>query len=182
MCLRRGERATDCRPAARKQIVSEMSGATDANPALLRSSLPAPERAAVIDSGGHTMPRAEGTFKLTLIPEHASDPEGIGRTKVDKQFAGDLVGTGQGIMLSALTAVADSAGHVALERVTGTLHGRAGSFALLHRGVMERGIFTVERSVVPDSGTGELVGLRGTFTAGMEGAQHTYVLDYELAP
>jgi len=64
------------------------------------------------------MPRAEGTFELTLVPEHPSGPDSIGRTKVDKHFAGDLVGTGHGIMLSALTAVADSAGHVALERVT----------------------------------------------------------------
>jgi hypothetical protein len=127
------------------------------------------------------MPRAEGTFDVKLLPQEPSGAEGIGRTAVDKTFVGDLVGTGHGIMLSALTALDDSAGHVALERVTGTLHGRAGSFALVHRLVMDRGAVDVERFVVPDSGTGELVGLRGTFTATKDGAHHAYVLDYELS-
>jgi len=127
------------------------------------------------------MPRAEGTFEVKLIREEPSGAQGIGRTTVEKTFAGDLVGTGHGIMLSALTAVEDSAGHVALERVTGTLHGRAGSFALINRGIMDRGAFTIERLVVPDSGTDELVGLRGTFIAEKDGLHHSYVFDYELS-
>jgi hypothetical protein len=127
------------------------------------------------------MPRAKGTFELKLVTEEPSDAAGIGRTAVDKTFAGDLVGTGHGVMLSALTAVEGSAGHVALERVTGTLHGRKGSFALIHRGVMDRGAFTVERFVVPDSGTDELVGLRGTFVAEKDGPHHSYVFDYEFS-
>ncbi len=98
------------------------------------------------------MPRARGTFEINLVPQDPSSATAIGRTTVDKTFAGDLVGTGHGIMLSALTATEDSAGHVALERVTGTLHGRAGSFALIHRLVMDRGAITIERFVVPDSG------------------------------
>ena len=129
------------------------------------------------------MPRAEGTFEVTLTPQESSGASGIGRAAVDKTITGDLAGTSHGMMLSVTTAVDGSAGYVALEWIRGTLHGRAGSFALIHRGIKERGAFTLERSVVPDSGTDALTGIRGTFTAtALEGKKHSYVLEYELEP
>jgi hypothetical protein len=64
-------------------------------------------------------------------------------------------------MLSAGGAVKGSAGYVAIERVTGTLHGRRGSFTLQHFATMTRGEPHLNIVVVPDSGSGELTGLRG---------------------
>jgi len=49
---------------------------------------------------------------------------------IDKQFNGDLEATSKGEMLSAMTDVKGSAGYVAIERVSGTLHGRGGTFVL----------------------------------------------------
>ena len=84
----------------------------------------------------------------------------LARLSIDKQISGDLQATTQGSMLSAGTAVKGSAAYVALERVTGTLHGKSGSFALMHVGTMNRGTPSLSITVVPDSGTGELEGLR----------------------
>ena len=81
---------------------------------------------------------------------------------MDKQFRGDLEGTGQGQMLTAMSPVQGSAGYVAVERVTGKLQGRSGTLVLQHSGTMARGAQQLTISVVPDSGTGELVGAGGT--------------------
>ena len=78
--------------------------------------------------------------------------------------------------------VKGSAGYVAIERVTGRVHGRAGSFALQHFGVMNRGASSLTLSVVPDSGTGELTGLSGTMSIDIRDGQHFYAFDYSLEP
>jgi hypothetical protein len=83
-------------------------------------------------------------------------------------------------MLSAGTAVPGSAGYVAIERVSGALHGRQGSFVLMHYGLMERGTPSLRVSVVPDSGTGELAGIRGELAIHIEQGRHQYTFDYEL--
>jgi hypothetical protein len=80
---------------------------------------------------------------------------------IDKQFHGDLEGTAKGQMLTAGTDVKGSAGYVASERVTGTLHGRSGSFVLQHSGTLTKGAAQQSITVVPDSGAGQLVGLTG---------------------
>ncbi|WP_423248049.1 DUF3224 domain-containing protein [Tunturiibacter gelidiferens] len=85
--------------------------------------------------------------------------EALGRLLLDKQFHGDLEGTSKGTMLAAGTAVKGSAGHVAIEIVTGTLNGRTDTFALQHTGTMTRGTPRLSVTVVPDSGTGQLTGL-----------------------
>jgi len=48
-----------------------------------------------------------------------------------------------------------SAGYVAIERITGKLSGRSGTFVLQHNGIMNRGTPSLDCTVVPDSGTGE---------------------------
>ena len=98
------------------------------------------------------------------------------RMSLDKQFQGDLEGTGRGEMLTALTDVKGSAGYVAIERVTGTLHGRRGSFALLHRGIMSRGVQDLAITVVPDSGAGQLAGLAGKLDIKIVEGKHFYDL------
>lgn len=99
---------------------------------------------------------------------------------IDKQFRGDLEATSKGEMLAASTDVQGSAGYVAMERVTGTLHGRSGAFTLQHSGTMTRDAQQLTVTVVPDSGTGELVGLAGTMTIDIVDGKHLYVFDYTL--
>jgi hypothetical protein len=126
---------------------------------------------------------ATGTFEVTMSPQGAEDKgEGstLGRMSLDKQFHGDLEGAGKGEMLTALTDVKGSAGYVAIERVTGTLHGRRGSFVLLHRGIMSRGAQDLTITVVPDSGAGQLAGLAGTFNLKIVEGKHVYDLEYTL--
>jgi hypothetical protein len=84
-------------------------------------------------------------------------------------------------MLGAGTAVEGSAAYVALELFTGTLAGRRGSFMLQHAGAMRRGEPSLSVTVVPDSGTDQLVGLSGTMSIIIEGKKHSYDFEYTLA-
>jgi Protein of unknown function (DUF3224) len=127
--------------------------------------------------------RAAGEFDVKLAPLALSaEGTGLGRMSIDKQFRGDLVATSKGEMLTAGTAVKTSAVYVAVEQVTGTLHGRAGSFMLHHTGIMTRGTPSLTIRVVPDSGTGELTGISGTLDIVIADGKHTYTFDYTLAP
>ena len=129
------------------------------------------------------MTRAAGTFDVRLSPLTAYDStEGspLGRMSIDKEFRGDLEGTSKGEMLTGMTSVKNSAGYVAIERVTGTLKGRSGAFILQHSGTMTRGTPSLVVTVVPDSGTGQLEGLTGALAIIIEGGKHSYELDYTL--
>jgi hypothetical protein len=127
---------------------------------------------------------ASGEFEAKLLPVGDGDTaEGtsIGRLALDKTFSGDLVATSRGEMLSARSLEhPNSAGYVAIERVTGVLAGRQGSFVLQHTGTMDRGTPSLTISVVPDSGSGGLAGLRGTLAIEIDGGKHSYTFDYEL--
>ena len=128
--------------------------------------------------------RATGSFDVKISPLASDTPaEGspLGRMSIDKQFHGDLEGTSKGEMLTAGTAIKDSAGYVAIERVIGTLHGKKGTFALQHNATMTRGVGSLNIVVVPDSGTGELTGLSGTLSIDITGGRHLYVFDYSLS-
>ena len=129
--------------------------------------------------------QARGPFDVKIAPQKPDNAQaegaGIARMSIDKQFQGDLEATSQGEMLAVRTDIANSAGYVAIERVTGTLHGRTGSFVFQHSSTMNRGVPTQGIAVVPDSGTGELAGLGGTLTIIIaEGGAHSYVFDYTL--
>ena len=127
--------------------------------------------------------RAAGTFEVKLAPEasdNGAEGSSLGRMSIAKQFQGDLEGTSTGTMLSALTATKGSAGYVAIERVTGTLHGCRGSFVLQHSGTMARGEQQLTITVVPDSGTGELTGLAGQMRIIIAGGKHSCEFDYTL--
>ena len=128
--------------------------------------------------------RATGTFDVKITPQ-ASDlaPEGpnLGRMSLEKQYHGDLDGAAKGEMITAAgMAVRQSAAYSAVERVSGSLHGKKGSFALQHTGVMTRGTPSLNVTVVPDSATGDLAGLTGRMDIIIEGKQHSYVFDYEI--
>lgn len=126
--------------------------------------------------------RATGTFDVKLIPQDGSEEPAIARMVLDKQFHGDLEAKSQGQMLAAGTAVQGSAGYVAMEQVSGTLKGRAGTFVLQHSATMNRGVPQLSITVVPDSGTGELAGLTGRMNILIEGGKHSYDFEYTLAP
>jgi hypothetical protein len=104
----------------------------------------------------------------------------LGRLIISKQFQGDLEAKSQGEMLSVRTEIPNSAGYVALERVSGKLHGRAGTFVLQHSGTMNRGQAGLTVTVVPDSGTAGLSGLAGTMTIEIIDSKHLYGFDYTL--
>ena len=123
--------------------------------------------------------RATGTFEVTMTPAAETAAE-LGRMSLDKRFEGDLQGVGRGEMLTAMTGTEGSAGYVAMERVTGTLHGREGSFVLQHTGTMNRGAQQLSITVVPDSGTGKLAGIAGTFAIRIEDGRHYYDFEYSL--
>ena len=126
---------------------------------------------------------AKGEFVVKLLPLAVEDqPEGskIGRMSIDKSISGDLTATTAGQMLSAMTDVKGSAGYVAIERVEGVLTGKKGSFVLQHIGTMNRGAPTLSVTVVPDSGTGELVGLAGEFNIIIANGKHSYEFKYTL--
>jgi hypothetical protein len=127
--------------------------------------------------------RAKGTFEVKLTAHDAGDEaagEYLGRMSIEKEFHGDLEATSRGEMLTAGTSVAGSAGYVAIERVTGKLDGKSGSFVLQHSGTMTRGAPRLTISVVPDSATGTLSGLSGKMEIEIAGGKHSYLFEYAL--
>ena len=126
---------------------------------------------------------AKGTFEVKLHPLDSADVlEGValGRMSIDKVISGDLVATTKGQMLSAITETEGSAGYVAIERVIGRLHGKEGSFVLQHNGIMDEGQQQLHIIIVPDSGSGELAGIRGVFKLNIEHGAHFYELTYSI--
>jgi hypothetical protein len=131
---------------------------------------------------GPAMNHASGTFEVKLLPQ-TDDKNGdaaLGRMTIDKQFHGDLEGTSKGQMLTGMTDVKGSAGYVAIEKVSGTLKGRAGTFILQHTGTMNRGVPQLTITVVPDSGTGQLAGITGNFKVIIAEDKHSYEFEYTL--
>ena len=123
-----------------------------------------------------------GAFDVKMTPR-SSAHEGaqIGRFSLDKTYHGDLEATSLGEMIAVQTAQKGSAGYVAIERVTGTLAGRRGSFALQHSATMDRGTPNLTIVVIPDSGTDGLAGITGTMDIRIEpGGKHFYDFTYAL--
>jgi hypothetical protein len=125
---------------------------------------------------------AKGTFDVKVAPvaEDKADGSTLGRYSLDKQYHGDLEATAKGEMLTAGSDVKGSGAYVAVERVTGTLNGRKGSFVLVHKGTMGHGSMHLEVSIVPDSGTGQLTGISGTLNIIIADGRHSYELEYSL--
>jgi Protein of unknown function (DUF3224) len=128
--------------------------------------------------------RATGTFEVKLNPQKADNPQAesakLSRMSADKWYHGDLEGKGQAEMLASPPDAKGSGVYVAIERVTGALKGRRGSFLLQHGGVMTRGVGQLTITVVPDSGTDELTGLSGKMNVIIENGKHSYEFEYTL--
>jgi len=142
---------------------------------------------------------ATGTFDVKLVPQpldasadvkapakapdkstDKTEPMSLARMTIDKQFHGGLEATATGQMLTAGPDANGSAAYVAIERITGTLNGRTGSFILQHSGTLTRGAQQQSVTVVPDSGTGQLVGIAGRMTGTIDAGKHSYDLEYTL--
>ena len=131
------------------------------------------------------MPIARGPMVVSMEPEPPfleQDGLTLSRSVVRKEFSGDMVGASEAQMIAAFTGTPGSAGYVAIEHFTGSVHGKAGSFVLQHSGVMNRGDGQLTVTIVPDSGAGELAGISGTLEISNDEGQHSYVLDYAFAP
>ena len=100
---------------------------------------------------------------------------------LDKTFSGPLEASSQGEMLTGMSPVQGSAGYVAIEKVSGTLDGKAGTFLLQHFGIMRGEHSRLILEVIPDSGTEALAGLSGTMKIRREGGKHFYDFDYQLS-
>lgn len=127
---------------------------------------------------------ASGTFEVKVIPQAADETAGdaaISRYLLDKQFHGDLEATSKGQMLAAGLPADGSGGYVAMEKVSGALNGRKGSFALQHNGTMKGGAAEMNVIVVPGSGTDQLAGLEGKMTIIIADGKHSYEFEYALA-
>ena len=125
--------------------------------------------------------RARGTFQVQLSPQDDAAGAPVGRMSIDKQFEGELTGTSKGQMLMAASeSVQGSAGYVAIEKVTGTLDGRSGTFYLQHNATMNRGVGDLNIIVIPDTGTEQLTGLSGKMNIIIDAGKHSYEFDYEL--
>jgi len=126
---------------------------------------------------------AQGSFEVKvapLPPDEATAATSIARYSLDKVYRGDLEGASAGEMMGAGNVAAGIAGYVAVEEVTGILHGKTGSFALQHSSTMDGGKYEMNIRVVPGSGTDELEGITGTLTIIIAGGVHSYTLEYRL--
>jgi hypothetical protein len=135
-----------------------------------------------VQKGEAIVKHATGPFDVKLNPQtddKVGDPT-LGRMSLDKQYHGDLEATSKGQMLTAMSDVKGSGVYVAVERVNGTLHGHTGTFAMHHTGIMTRGVPQLSITVVPDSGTGQLVGLTGKMDIKIVEGKHSYDFEYTL--
>jgi hypothetical protein len=128
--------------------------------------------------------QAIGTFDITPKPQQPDNPDAVAggamRLALDKRFHGDLDGESHGEMLAAGDGRSAGA-YVAIEKFDGRLHGRAGSFALVHRALMRDGRedgWTVV--VVPGTGTGALAGIDGEMRIAIADGKHQVTFDYSL--
>jgi Protein of unknown function (DUF3224) len=128
--------------------------------------------------------KVKGPFEVKVAPltlsDVAQDPS-MGRMSIDKQYHGDLEGTGKGEMLTGGNPASGAGVYVAVERVSGTLGGKKGSFLVYHHATMVDGKPDLTITVAPKSGTDQLAGISGSMNIIFgEGGKHFYELTYTL--
>ncbi len=129
--------------------------------------------------GRKPMNSISGEFDVKLNPVDTGDAQ-MGMMLLDKSYRGDLQATGTGRMLTGMTSVKGSAAYVAIERIEGELKGKRGGFLIQHSGTMTNAKQSLVITVVPDSGTGDLVGIEGTMKIRIVDKKHFYDFDYSL--
>jgi hypothetical protein len=150
--------------------------------AILAAALMLAAQAGAPMAGETPMHHARGTFDVAITPVQPAPeaaPDAPGRMTLSKTFHGGLTGTGIGEMLATMAPGASGA-YVAMERVTGSVDGHEGTFAMVHRGLMDKGAQDLLITIVPGSGTGDLARIAGVFHLTIEGGEHRYDLEYSL--
>ena len=124
---------------------------------------------------------ATGTFEVKLTPQDdKSEDKALGRMTIEKQWHGDLEGVSKGQMLTGGDLRTGSAGYVAMEKFSGTVQGRKGTFIFQHTATMTHGKGDLTITVVPDSGTDQLAGISGKLSIRIEDGKHFYDFEYAI--
>ena len=130
------------------------------------------------------MPIISGPFEVKAFPldlDETSKSVGIARMRFEKQFSGSLNARSTVAFTGMLNKETGSGAYVALEVVDGSIDGRHGKFHFQHSCTMNRGQQEQSIKVVPDSGTGDLVGITGEMKIEIkEGGSHFYTFEYSL--
>jgi hypothetical protein len=129
------------------------------------------------------VPQIKGEFDVKREAQPMVDMgDGVqaSHMRFDKVFRGSLDASSVVHMFAVGTAIEGSAAYVAVERIAGTLDGRTGTFCMQHSGTMDRGTPSLTVTVIPDSGTDGLTGLRGTLAIDIVEGKHFYTFDYSL--
>jgi hypothetical protein len=126
---------------------------------------------------------SKGTFDIKSWDEKPiSEGNGlpkITRAIVSKTFAGEIEGTST-LEYLMMYRKDGSANFVGMERIVGRVGGKSGSFVLQHTGVFEAGTAKSVCPIVPGSGTGELLGIRGEAHYAATHTSRPITLDYDF--
>ncbi len=129
------------------------------------------------------MKQATGKFEVKSSPlevDSLAKDIGLARMKFDKKFEGALIATSLVSMMGIMNGSLGSGSYVALEKVTGELESKKGTFCLQHSSSMNRGKPAQSITVVPDSGTDELAGIEGSMVIDIVEGQHFYTFNYKI--
>jgi Protein of unknown function (DUF3224) len=122
----------------------------------------------------------KGSFDVTITPQESAPDAPVARMLLYKDFHGDLEAVAHGEMMAAHEPLTGAGVYVAIDRVTGTLHGKGGSFLIAHRGIRNADGQELSIVIVPGSGTGQLAGITGTIGIEIVEKKHFYTVEYEL--
>ena len=123
---------------------------------------------------------AKGSFDVKITPQESAPDAPVARMLLYKEFHGDLEAVAHGEMMAADEALTGAGVYVAIDRVTGTLHDRSGSFLMAHRGIANADGQQLDIVIVPGTGTGQLTGITGSVGIRIEEKKHFYTIDYTL--
>ncbi|HKH93786.1 MAG TPA: DUF3224 domain-containing protein [Gemmatimonadaceae bacterium] len=124
--------------------------------------------------------QAKGSFDVKITPQEGAADAPVARMLLYKEFHGALEAIAHGEMMAAHEPLTGAGVYVAIDRVTGTLDGRSGSFLIAHRGVRNADGQSLDIVIVPGSGTGQLAGITGTIGIEIVGKEHFYSVEYAL--
>jgi hypothetical protein len=123
---------------------------------------------------------AKGSFDVKITPQEGAPNAPVARMLLYKEFHGALEAIAHGEMTAAHEPLTGAGVYVAIDRVTGTLDGRSGSFLMAHRGIRNAEGQELSIVIVAGSGTGQLAGITGTVGIQIEDKRHFYTIDYAL--
>ncbi len=127
---------------------------------------------------------AKGSFNITgwnEQPIHMDDGQPkMSAAHVSADYSGDMEGSAK-VEYLMMYESESTASFVGMERFTGTLGGKQGSFVFQVVGTFENGVAAGTRTIAKGSGTNELSGIsgNGSFHAAM-GGEATYEMEYTL--